>query len=297
MSPRDNPVAEAIEAIERGAEPRRPSRFGPLGDAARRGVLRLMRPWTAQQAAIDRTVARALADLDARISGTAAGAEPEYIAQDRRDMENLERLIVMTLAPDSNCIDVGAHRGDVLRQMVRAAPCGRHIAYEPLPHLHRLLVEEFPEVDVRCAALSNGPGTSTFVHVRNAEGWSGLKFRPLPGNQAADVEEITVELEALDDVLPPDYVPALIKIDVEGAERQVIEGALATLRRHQPIVVFEHGSGSAEHYGTGPDDVFRLLTAEAGLRIYDLDGRGPYSSQTFSRAFHAAERVNFVARA
>jgi hypothetical protein len=83
---------------------------------------------------------------------------------------------------------------------------------------------------------------------------------------------------------------------VEGAEQQVFRGALETLRRHGPVVIFEHGSGSAEFFETGPADIHALLTDEAGYRIFDLDGNGPYSPEEFKRTFHATERVNFVAR-
>ena len=65
---------------------------------------------------------------------------------------------------------------------------------------------------------------------------------------------------------------------------------------HRPIVIFEHGSGSAEAYGTLPADIHRLLTEEAEMRIFDLDGEGPYTQAELERVFFAAERVNFVAR-
>jgi hypothetical protein len=83
---------------------------------------------------------------------------------------------------------------------------------------------------------------------------------------------------------------------VEGAEQQVIEGAMRTLADFRPVVIFEHGSGSAEHFDTRPDDIHRLLTEEAGLRIFDLDGNGPYSLADLQQSFHAAERVNFIAK-
>ncbi len=60
-------------------------------------------------------------------------------------------------------------------------------------------------------------------------------------------------------------------------------------------MVFEHGLGSADHYGTTPDDVFELLVPRAGLRIFDLDGGGPYALTAFRRAVLGRERVNFVA--
>ena len=217
--------------------------------------------------------------------------------RDLADFENMRRLLAFSLAPNANCIDVGAHRGAVLAEMQRVAPGGRHIAFEPLPHLCEPLRTMFPGVEIHEAALSNHSGTADFAYVHGvSEGWSGLLFRPLPTGADAEVEQITVRLEVLDEILDPDYAPAVIKIDVEGAEQQVFEGALGTLRRHRPIVIFEHGSGSAETYGTYPEDIFALLNREAGLRIFDLDGAGPYTLQELQRVFYARERVNFVAR-
>ncbi|HVD57320.1 MAG TPA: FkbM family methyltransferase [Thermoleophilaceae bacterium] len=228
--------------------------------------------------------------------------EPEHpfaeLAEiDRRDSELIRRVIAWSLAPGSCCIDVGAHGGSVLTEMVRVAPRGRHIAYEPLPHLAEYLRTTFPDVDVRCAAVSDHEGEESFARVRAAEAWSGLVFRPLPGNVEPDVEEIAVRVEALDDALPADFVPALVKIDVEGGEEGVLRGALRTLREHRPTVIFEHGYGAANAYGTEPDDVYGLLVDDAGLRVFDLDGDGPYSLAEFRRAYFSSERVNWVAHA
>jgi hypothetical protein len=111
----------------------------------------------------------------------------------------------------------------------------------------------------------------------------------------ADVHQLRVRTERLDDVLPADYVPTLIKIDVEGAEAAVFRGGLETLRRHKPIVIFEHGLGGADRYGSGPADVWAILAEDVGLRIYDLDGRGPYSRQEFINVFDHPI-WNFLAR-
>ena len=110
-----------------------------------------------------------------------------------------------------------------------------------------------------------------------------------------DVRQLRVRTERLDDVLPDDYVPALIKIDVEGAESAVFRGALETLRRHRPLVIFEHGLGGADRYGSGPAEVWDLLAGELGLRIYDLDGRGPYRREEFVGVFEQPI-WNFLAR-
>lgn len=213
--------------------------------------------------------------------------------RDRIDNEHLRLLLAFSLSADSNCIDVGSHRGDVLREMVRLAPLGTHIAYEPVPASYAELASAFPGVDVRQAAVSNVNGEAEFTLVRDLTSCSGLLERDYP--HTVDLEKITVRTETLDSALPDDYVPRLIKIDVEGAERLVLEGALATLRRHLPIVWFEHGAGASERYGTRPADVHRLLT-DVGMRVFDSDGNGPYPEAAFEATFHKP-MWNFVAHA
>ena len=74
----------------------------------------------------------------------------------------------------------------------------------------------------------------------------------------------------------------------------MLEGGLETLRRHRPIVWFEHGAGASEHYGTRPADLYRLLVEEVGMRVFDADGAGPYTERDFEAVFH--EPIwNFVA--
>ena len=199
-----------------------------------------------------------------------------------------------TVPRDGHCIDVGAHAGEILEDLVRVAPDGRHIAYEPLPAFASELQAAFPAVDVRTKALANENGERTFTHVVGNPGWSGFRQRPTPHAEA--FVPMTVEVERLDDALPDAFRPAFIKIDVEGAELEVLQGALETLKAYRPIVAFEHGAGSADHYGTEPGDVHSLLTRDARLRIYDLAGDGPYSVADFRRAFAEGLRVNFVAR-
>lgn len=220
--------------------------------------------------------------------GTEDGPRPDLV-----DNERIRLLLSFTLAEDSNCIDVGGCRGVILRHIVHYAPKGRHIVYEPLPHLCEELQRQFPDVEVRQVALSNKSGEADFVHVKNLPGYSGLLERSYP--EAVDLQRIRVRTEALDEALPEDYVPALIKVDVEGAEQLVLEGAIGTLEAHRPTVVFEHGRGAAERYGTTPGMIFDLLKG-VGLRIFDLDGNGPYTSDDFVATYERGARLNWVAR-
>jgi FkbM family methyltransferase len=201
------------------------------------------------------------------------------------DQHGMRVLIAASLAPNGQAIDVGAHTGAILREIVRVAPAGRHIAYEPLPDCFEHLQRAFPQVDIRNAALSDDDGETSFIYVPAAPEYSGLRERTYPGYEDAPRQTITVCTERLDDTLPPDAHPSLIKIDVEGAELLVLRGAVETIRAHKPLVIFEHGIGAADRYGYGPGDVHEFVCGELGMRIFDLDGEGPYGRAQFIEAF------------
>jgi FkbM family methyltransferase len=215
--------------------------------------------------------------------------------RNQRDDAHLSLLLSFVLNEDSSCIDIGAHTGDVLRHIVRLAPHGRHIAFEPLPHLHELLVGEFPTVDVHRAAVADRAGVRSFTHVVTRPAYSGLLQRVPNGHEK--IEQILVEVETLDEALPPGYRPALVKIDAEGGEYHALRGGLATLSASRPHLVFEFGRGAAPHYGVTPDDMYELIDGEVGLYIYDMDGTGPLTRAAFRETYYSGSRFNFVAHA
>lgn len=208
-------------------------------------------------------MARALARFVRRPTANDAVAE-----LNRRYDAQAETVMQRVLDSTSNCVDVGCHKGSILELMRRFAPKGEIHAFEPLPHLFAGLREKYGSVEgihLHEAALSDAPGTTVFNHVVAAPALSGLRTRDY-GAISGPIEKIDVELLRLDDVVPNGYDVRLIKIDVEGAELQVLRGSVETLARCRPYVIFEHGLGGADHYGTRPETVHDLLTA-AGLHI------------------------------
>ena len=216
------------------------------------------------------------------------------MARDARDNEVLAVILAAALSADAHVIDVGAHNGTILEKMLHFAPRGRQLAFEPMPEHAAALRERFPAVEVHEAALSDKAGEATFRQIIDLPAYSGLQLRSLPAGEHV-IKEITVDVERLDDVLPEGFSPTFIKIDVEGGEGQVLRGATETLRRHRPIVVFEHGIGASEHYGTSSGELHDLLFGECGMRIYDLAGDGPFSRDEFEALF-PKPIWNFLAR-
>ncbi len=185
-----------------------------------------------------------------------------------RDNRRMARIIARVLRADSNCVDVGSSYGDILKLLIRAAPQGRHFAFEAIPSSAALLRARYPKAEVFELAVSDAPGEREFFHVRSDPGYSGLQRRPYP---RADfrVQTIQVRTDTLDNVLPADVKIDLIKIDVEGAELQVLRGALRTVDRCHPYILFEHGQ-AASQYGTTPDMVYELLVDACGMTLWKL---------------------------
>jgi hypothetical protein len=77
----------------------------------------------------------------------------------RYDRETIA-IMARVLTPASNCVDIGASEGSILRHMVALAPDGRHYAFEPLPGKASVLRAAFPTVEVLELALSDSPGRS-----------------------------------------------------------------------------------------------------------------------------------------
>ena len=201
------------------------------------------------------------------------------VRRNRRDDYHLKLLLRFGLRADSNCLEVGANQGIFLRDIQRVAPAGHHIAYEPIPLMSEKLAQEFPAIEVRQRALSNVAGRMEFVHVLDAgrQGLSGLAEH-LPGRRPEGVrtETITVTTERLDDNCPDGWLPDFVKIDVEGAELHVFEGAVDTLRRAKPVIAFEHGLGTGRS-----EELFDLLCRDVGLRLFDMEGIGPLGLSEF----------------
>jgi FkbM family methyltransferase len=186
--------------------------------------------------------------------------------------DRLTKLIMKKVIKNSsNCIDVGCHKGEILDDILKYAPNGKHFGFEPIPPMFNKLVENYKnKATILPYALSDKNGESTFQFVKNAPAYSGIIKRKYEVENA-EIDEIKVELKKLDEVIPTDLSIDFIKIDVEGGEFDVLKGAIDLLKRNKPFVVFEFGLGASDFYGTKPEEIFNLLNKEIGLKISNLD--------------------------
>jgi FkbM family methyltransferase len=169
-------------------------------------------------------------------------------------------ILKKQLKKNSNCIDIGCHKGEILNLMLKYSPEGNHYAFEPIPYLFEELKNKYNKKDnIFPYALSDKSGETTFQYVKNAPAYSGIKRRRYDISNP-EIEEIKVELKTLDEIIPSNEKIHLIKIDVEGGEFGVLKGAKNLLKSNKPIVIFECGMGASDFYGTKPKDIFNYIS-------------------------------------
>jgi FkbM family methyltransferase len=145
------------------------------------------------------------------------------------------------LQPGDTVVDAGANVGTHTVPFAQAVgPTGHVHAFEPQAIVAdvlraNLVLNSLPQVKVHTAALGAGSGRVVVPRLPverelNLGGVSLGAFGPGEGDE--------VPLLPLDGLALPDC--RLIKIDVEGMEGEVLQGARETLRRCQPVLYVEN---------------------------------------------------------
>jgi len=156
--------------------------------------------------------------------------------------------VLAFLRPGSVVIDVGASLGEWTLPFARAVgPAGRVIAIEPAPRgaaalASTLAANALHQAEIVRCAIGDHDGTVEFAvpvvtSARTDTGTARI------GPACTGHDALQVSLRSLDSLAAEHDLARidLIKIDVEGHERQVLDGAAAVLSRNRPVLVIETG--------------------------------------------------------
>lgn len=161
---------------------------------------------------------------------------PHKIAKEARGMEPELRILHDIVPAGRPAIDVGANRGYYSYALSKIA--SRVEAFEPYPVMARFARRKLGRnVRLHEIALSNYSGTAT-LRVPQCKGdidihySATLKDFPVGPCVEIAVPVMTIDQFGFDDV-------GFIKIDAEGSDMDVIEGARETIRRHRPNLLVE----------------------------------------------------------
>ncbi|MGH7045566.1 MAG: FkbM family methyltransferase [Stellaceae bacterium] len=175
--------------------------------------------------------------LDRALSARTTGVSSHYHAYKCWRWGDPHLHLVGSLCrADKLAIDIGANCGEytyVLRHAARAC-----IAFEPNPELADLLRRRFPRgVIMLPHAVSDQRGRQT-LRIPQLDGEENLGRATIEAaNRFEQFRGVTVETVRLDDMALTDI--GLVKIDVEGHEKAILDGALDTLRRERPNLLIE----------------------------------------------------------
>ena len=162
-------------------------------------------------------------------------------------------LLKFIVDPKRICLDVGANLGLFTYFLSRYSP---HVyAFEPNPIPLRVLrYVADKNVTVLQMALSDKTGEAELVVPKGRKGWSsnGASIE----YDAGEGRVVKVPGSRIDDLDYKDI--GFIKIDVEGHEKSVLEGAQETLARDRPNLFVEN---EFTHAGEGVTDVFDMMKA------------------------------------
>lgn len=189
-------------------------------------------------------------------------------------------------------IDVGANIGMITLKAARLVGGeGKVFAFEPNPRVCRFLrgnvrLNGFENVEIHDVALGNEAATVGFENLR----WDDMsRVGKGTGGNGAEVparrlDDFTLDFEGKG--------IALLKIDVEGFEKFVLEGARETLRA-TACLYFEVSTEHFAHYGYSVDELFSMIEA-SGFHIYAWAGDG-LGFEAVARAYEPVGAENLLA--
>ena len=174
------------------------------------------------------------------------------------DFEDMSFLLHF-LRPEDLFIDIGANIGSytILAAGVSGANC---ISIEPVPATFDLLNKNISVNDLfhSVTALNIGMGAQN-GHLLFTRNLDTVNHVILENHLEPEGELIQVSCECLDSLLANKQNPSLLKIDVEGFEQEVINGAQRVLKEPALKAIIIELNGSGGRYGYDENNIHQQL--------------------------------------
>ena len=175
--------------------------------------------------------------------------------------------LLHVLRKDDLFIDVGANVGSYT-VLASAAIGARAIAFEPVPQTYKRLMGniELNHLETRVEGRLLGIGNSA-GHIEFTSRLDTVNHALADGEKCDNTT--SVEVSTLD-ILLKDESPAMIKIDVEGYETPVLEGANETLKKKSLHSVIMELNGCGARYNYSESSILKRMS-EYGFKTYSYD--------------------------
>lgn len=199
-------------------------------------------------------------------------------------IDRLRKLV----QPGTTVFDVGANIGLMAIPVLRSCESCRVVSFEPSPNSLPLLQRTARDSGfadrwhVRGVGLAATPGELDFTIGRPADAlFEGFNSHStIPGASTIKVPVSTVDEEWRSLGRP---AISVVKIDVEGAEGRVLEGASALLAAQRPTLLLEWHEPYLVRFNT-PVDAILALAERFGYQIFTIPGGVPVAGRASLRA-------------
>ena len=260
------------------------------------GALRLYRACS-RALRPDGIVAVRLQDFTLYVDATDQVIASELLAYGRYEAAETA-VFRRLLRPGMVVVDVGAHVGYfALTSASPVGPGGAVYAFEPDPHNFALLtanVDVNRATNVVCVpkAVSSRSGRATLFQDRSNHGAHTLAEANIETRLGGRTDVDTVSLDEYFGGLGDGRV-SLIKLDTQGAEGLVIEGARGLLERHGPTLLMEFWPAGLRRMETDPEALLATLLGH-GYSIRIVEEGGDAMAAAPNAVVDLAERRRYV---
>jgi FkbM family methyltransferase len=196
----------------------------------------------------------------------------------------VEKIIRRHVRPGAVALDIGANLGWTTRLLSHlAGPTGEVHAFEPIDSAYRNLLLNIDACPVKNiiphhVAVSDRCGVlDLFIGSSDETALASMRRPNADGKYiASTIDAITVD--SLLDSLP---AVSFVKIDVEGAEFNVLAGMQQLIARDHPVLAIELSEGWLRELGSSADQVLGFLH-EREYEVFKLNDAGEYVRVTLS---------------
>lgn len=199
------------------------------------------------------------------------------------------KAVASLLQPGFQACDVGANIGVFTLLMAdKVGAKGKVFSFEPTPGIYKLLTRNIAVNNFhdRCVALNSLVGDKDAEEVDfYVDGSQKLYVSSSMVNNERNSILHKIRMVSLDSYLDQSSQLDLIKLDVEGAEVRVLEGARKLLQKFHPLVVCEVHGHVVEQFGDSLDDLWQLMD-EYGYKAINLVTLKQVSAQEFKSNSH-----------
>lgn len=207
-------------------------------------------------------------------------------------------FLVQYLKKGDTYLDVGGHHGLMaVTGAVTVGNKGRVITFEPNPYARKFIqlhatLNLLENIIIEEIGLSNEIGETSFYVQKGEVTWNSTIIPEFADFENS--EKIVIKLDTLDHYIKTNQLnPRAIKIDVEGAEFFILEGATETLKSVRPVISMEFNPISAtaanstveEYAKFMKEHKYELLVLKKKL----LGNYSIYNHEQFNPAYHCRE--------